>query len=55
MWLGWARAEVCVRFGRRTEAGSVCCGDVFAELLVQRRVMMVGWKRLHSFVWKGKR
>lgn len=28
----------------------MCCEDVFAELLVQKRVTMVGWKRLHPFV-----
>lgn len=25
----------------------MCCEDVFAELLVQRRVMILGWMRLH--------
>lgn len=27
----------------------MCCEGVFAELLVQRKVML-GWKRLHPFV-----
>lgn len=26
------------------------CEDVFAELLVHKRVMILGWKRLHLFV-----